>query len=123
MPLGGAPINPLGLPGVAIGLGLAWLTITRLRVARRIAALSLSLVLGVTLAETTVHAVHHLGDPRGASDCQVDGLAQHVVGHTAPAPPAADLPRDPVARAAIPSFESAPKHAARPHADRGPPSA
>jgi hypothetical protein len=123
VPIGGAPVNPLGLAGAAIGLGLAWLTVGRLRVARPIAALTLSLVLAATLAETTVHAVHHLGDPRGASHCQVDGVAQHVVGHTAPAPPAAMLPRDPVAQAAVPSLESAPKPAAHPHADRGPPPA
>ncbi|HEX6081148.1 MAG TPA: hypothetical protein VF197_16080, partial [Methylomirabilota bacterium] len=47
---------------------------------RRVLSLALCLVLAVLAVETGVHSVHHLTDPRAASECAVLAGTQNLTG-------------------------------------------
>jgi hypothetical protein len=80
-------------PWLAIVAGLAVAGAVARR-APRAATLGLALVLTVFAAESTLHSVHHIGDPRGAAHCQVLSVAQHVHGDAPAAEATADGPAD-----------------------------
>jgi hypothetical protein len=85
-------VAPLSLWLLAI-LALAMAGVVAGR-SRWLAVTTLAVILMAFLAESTVHSVHHLGDPRGTARCQVLLLAQHVSGHEPPATPVASRPMD-----------------------------
>lgn len=118
VPSGASP----SLPPVALlllaALGLGWVTWRW----RRVAALSLALVLGFFAFETAVHSVHHLSDPQKATQCQVLSASQHVTG--APAE-TSGLCAPPLAAEARPSAGAEsllPPGFLRPDQGRAPPS-
>ncbi len=60
----------------------------------RVVTLALIPMLTVFVAESTIHSVHHIDDPRGAAQCQVLSVAQHVHGDAPAAEITADAPAD-----------------------------
>jgi hypothetical protein len=50
--------------------------------------LALAFLLTVMAAETTLHSVHHLTDPAGASRCQGLAISQNLSGDLTPTAPA-----------------------------------
>jgi hypothetical protein len=75
----------------AAGLALAGVIARR---SPRAATLGLAVVLTVFAAESTLHSVHHIADPRGAAHCQVLSVAQHVHGDAPATEVTADAPAD-----------------------------
>jgi hypothetical protein len=76
---------------IVAGLALAGAIARR---SPRAGTLALVVVLTVFVAESTIHSVHHIADPRGAAQCQVLSVAQHVHGGAAAAEITADAPAD-----------------------------
>jgi hypothetical protein len=82
---------------------------------------TLALLLTVLAAETTLHSVHHLTDPAGASRCQGLALSQNLAGDLTAAPPA--LPAAVVShRLVVPDAAPGPSASVhRPDQGRAPP--
>jgi hypothetical protein len=81
----------------------------------------LALLVVVASAESGVHSVHHLDDPRGGAECQVLTVTQQLHGETSPELPsgAPALVFRAYVLAAVPP--DAPAPARRPDAGRAPP--
>jgi hypothetical protein len=76
---------------IATVLGLA---VALVRHSRRLTVWTLALILLVFVADSAVHSVHHLNDPRGAAHCQVLSLVQHLHGNAAACPTVGSVPTD-----------------------------
>jgi hypothetical protein len=127
-PIPDAPTPPslVAAPGRASSpwLGLAILTVLATGAARsprRVRVAILGGFLLVLVAESSVHAVHHLGDARGAAQCQVLSLSQHLSGDR-PAPVEVQPPaRKPSLEIVVPAPSLVPDLALRPDRGRAPP--
>jgi hypothetical protein len=71
------------LPPWLLGVVTLAATGVLLRRRRRLAVGALAFLLLVFAADSAIHSVHHLTDPRGAADCRVLSVAQHLQGNTA----------------------------------------
>ncbi len=86
-----APSTPL-FPWILTAVLLAFAGM--IQRSRRLATWASVLILAVFVAESSVHSVHHLADPRGAAHCSVLSLAQHVHGSTPAGPSVGALQAD-----------------------------
>jgi hypothetical protein len=85
--VGVSPLQPLvgmrtAMPTAMplFGLCLAVVAFTVFRRPRRVAAAVLAALVIIVVFESSVHAVHHLGDPDGAAHCAIASVASHLSG-------------------------------------------
>jgi hypothetical protein len=114
-----APGGPLPwwlVPAVVLAVGGAM----TLRSRRATAAVVLAL-LAVFAAESALHSVHHIGDPRGAEQCLVLSFSQHLSADC-PSLTGTPLPaRDPGCTVALASAGRPVEFPLRPDQGRAPP--
>ncbi len=103
---------------LAIAVTLAGATVRR---SRRATVLAMVALLLVFVAESTVHSVHHFGDLRGAAQCQVLSLSQHLSADC-PTPVGVPLPAGDPGLPVVTAASSPPVELAfRPDQGRAPP--
>ena len=75
--------TPVVMPVFGLCLAAAALTLLP-RHQRRLVSALLALLVTVIVFESSVHAVHHLGDPDGAARCAVASVTLHLSGAADP---------------------------------------
>jgi hypothetical protein len=85
-PVTEAPATP-PLAAAAALLGVLLLGVSTVRWPVPTARVLLALLIGGAAAESAVHSVHHLDDPRSGASCQVLTVTQQLHGETSPESP------------------------------------
>jgi hypothetical protein len=115
--------KPAGTARAWLALAVAAMAVPPiLRRSRRTLVAGLVLALVLLSFESSVHAVHHLGDNTGASECSVAGATAHLAG-TVAEPPSIDVRSGPVVSVQPPPVPvAAASQPFRPDSGRAPPS-